>query len=85
MAFPKNNLYWSRLQGLNTEYARSSDFTSRAMRGVSPRNVKPKKLKGDLRKIKHVQILVVFYYKANRKSNIKCSEHYMRLIRKGFI
>lgn len=70
--FPKNNLYWGLWQGLNTEYAYSSDFTRRT-HGVSPRNVKSKKLKGNLRKIKHVQILVVFYYKANRKSDIKCS------------
>lgn len=54
LAFPKNNLYWGLWQGLNTEYAYSSDFTRRGTHGVSPRNVKSKKLKGNLRKIKHV-------------------------------
>lgn len=71
MAFPKNNLDWSRLQGLNTEYAYGSDFTRREMHGVSPRNVKPKKLKRDLRKIKRANFSCIFY-KENRKLNIKC-------------
>lgn len=73
LAVPKNNLYWSLSAGVKRGFCLQLRFHKTEMCGVSPRNVKPKKLKGDLRKIKHGHILVVFYCKANRKSNIKCN------------
>lgn len=55
------------------EFTYSSDFTRGkcmvCLQGMS----NPKKPNGDLRKIKHVKILGVFYYKANRKPDIRCN------------